>query len=155
MKHTRSTNTILILLFMAGMAFHARPESPGEDTALPGHRQSESSLLAVSTDIAVVALTARGKIELGPPGVLNYFDAKVQVEKSLKGTAAGEVKCVYDLQEAPASDSEKEPTEGKRYIVFMKGRDPRVVMRILRFIEASDQRVGELQKMLDAVSKNS
>lgn len=138
----------IALLLLQGVHF-LQSQSGDTPILLPGHKQSESALVKSSTNIAVAVFVARGKIEIGPPGVLNYSDSKIRIEENLKGAASGEVNCIFDLLEAPESEAERQPSIGSRYIIFMQGRDPHVVMRVLSFLEFSDERLAKIKKLLN------
>ncbi len=148
MNIIQSLRLVRIFLSVAFAVGAVKASAQDVTAPLPGHHLSESGLIRKSTDVAVITLVAKGKIDLGPPGVLNYFGAKVRIDKSLKGAATGEVTCIYDLREAPDSDAEREPILGTQYIAFMQGRDPHVVLRILRFSAFSEKHETEIQKMV-------
>jgi hypothetical protein len=144
--------SIVILLGILLLAHTARPQSPEENTALPGHFHSESETLGKCSDVAVIMLMTKGSAyETDPPGQLGYRNAIVRIERNIKGLAKGEVTCLYNRRTFPKSVAEEEPVMGTRYIVFMKHSgqlDGRDVYFILRFSAFSDKRVGEIEKMV-------
>jgi hypothetical protein len=150
-------NIIVVLLGMLFLIRPARSQSAEKNVILPGHLHSEAEVLEESSDVAVAALVYKGHFDLGGPGVLNYYSATVRIERSIKGSAKGEVTCRYNRRDFPELVAEEEPVAGTRYIVFMKYRgqlDERNVYSILRFSAFSDKRVGEVEKMVQSSGVN-
>ncbi len=124
-----------------------------EEKRLPGHAMQVREALRRADVIAVARFTDLGVIGLDAPGQSRHQGVKVEIMRSLKGKADGELCLFFKRMGLSKDTAESTPEKGREYLIFVTsgGTEGPEAIKIL---SATKDHLRSVTEMLDEASKS-
>jgi len=141
--------SILIILLAFGLSDWGFAESP--KPRLPGFEMKLENAVNLADSIVIGTVISLGKTRPASLGVHTYHEAKIDIEKVLKGSQLqGEIEVAITVHTGANRLGEGDPEEGKKYIFFISEEKKDKRRAIFKIIESDEADIAAVAAAIAA-----